>query len=185
MTSDLHHAPDAIATSSGNAGSEARWYALQTRAKHEQKISQELAKRGITHFLPTLREVHHWSDRRKVIEVPMFACYVFVRVVLTAAAKTVAVQVPGVIRFVGFNNGPADIPEAQIESIKTVLARHTGCSPHQFLRLGQRVRIRGGSLDGVEGILVNRGGDRKLVISIELIQQAMAIAIQGYDVEPL
>jgi hypothetical protein len=57
-------------------------------------------------------------------------------------------------------------------------------SAHPFLKIGQRVRIRGGALDGVEGILVSRNGNDTLVISVDAIQRSLAVSVQGYEVEP-
>lgn len=160
-----------------------QWYALHTRCRHEKRAASELRDKGVEVFLPLVSQVRRWSDRRKVVETPLFSCYVFIRSALTPAERVAAAQVPGVLRFVAFNGAPAAIPAQQIENIRTVLAGRATCSPHDFLRIGQRVRIRSGSLNGVEGILVGRNGERKLVLSVDLIQQALAIAIEGYDIE--
>lgn len=163
---------------------ESHWYALQTRSRHEKRVAAELSEKGVEVFLPLVRDVRRWSDRRKLVEMPLFSCYVFLRATLTPMTRASAVQVPGVLSFVGFNHTPSVIPSAQIENIQAVLAGKHACSAHEFLRVGQRVRIRGGSLNGIEGILVGRNGDRKLVVSIDLIQQAMAVVIEGYAIEP-
>jgi transcription antitermination factor NusG len=161
-----------------------QWYALHTRCRHEKRASIELNEKGLETFLPLLSQVRHWSDRRKVVEMPMFSCYVFIRVELTKAKRAAAAQVPGVLRFVGVNGVPTPIPAEQIQNIKTVLAGRHVCSPHEFLRIGQRVRVCSGSLNGVEGVLIGRTGERKLLLSIDLIQQALAVAIEGYAIVP-
>jgi transcription antitermination factor NusG len=104
---------------------------------------------------------------------------------LTSSARTAAVKVPGVLRFVGFHDGPAAIPRSEIEAIQKALAAPANCSPYEFLKVGRKVRIRGGSLDGIEGILIGRNGERRLVISINVIQQSMAVVVEGYDIEPV
>jgi transcription antitermination factor NusG len=160
-----------------------RWYAVQTRAKHEKKVTAELLQRGMKTFLPAAREVRRWSDRRQVIEVPLFPCYIFVHTDLTVAPRMAVLQTAGVFRFVGFNHGPVPIPDAQIEGVQAVLAKELPVSSCGFIKVGDKVRIRGGALDGVEGVLAGRNGERRLIISIELIQQSMAVMVEGYDIE--
>ena len=87
--------------------------------------------------------------------------------------------------FVGICGVGLPIPDKEIEDIQTLLAQNVTCALYPFIRMGQRVRIRGGCLDGVEGILVAKNSDRNLVVSIELIQQSVAVRIDGYDVEPV
>jgi transcription antitermination factor NusG len=173
------------ATSYDSSLEQRQWYALHTRCRHEKQVAAQLQDKGIEVFLPLAKEVRRWSDRRKLIEIPLFSCYVFVRLGLTNRIRTAAIQVPGVLRFIGFHDGPAVIPRSEIEAIQNALAVPANCSPYAFLKTGQKVRIRGGSLDGIEGILVGRNGERRLVISINLIQQSMAVVVEGYDVEPV
>jgi transcription antitermination factor NusG len=90
----------------------------------------------------------------------------------------------GVFRFVGTGSVGTPIPDDQIEAVQAVVSQKLPWSIYPFLNIGQRVRIRGGSMDGVEGILVARDGDRKLVVSIDAIQRSMAVQIEGYDLEP-
>jgi len=160
-----------------------RWYALHTRAKHEKAIGAQLLSKGIDTFVPSVREIHRWSDRSKTVDVPLFSCYVFVHDILSKAHLPV-LRTPGVLRWVGANGEPAVIPDSQIEAVRSLVGKDVPLWPHSFLKVGQRVRIRGGSLDGVEGTLIDRRGERKLVISIDLIQQSLAMTIDGYDIEP-
>jgi transcription antitermination factor NusG len=162
-----------------------QWFAVHTRARHETRVFYELQNQSICGFVPMICEVHRWTDRRKIVNVPLFPCYTFVRLIPSPEVRLRVLQTPGVLRLVGFGGKPAPIPEEQIHSIKRVLARNVPFSSCGFLSLGQRVRIRGGALEGVEGILVGRNGDRKLVISIELIHQSIAIVVEGYDIEPI
>jgi transcription antitermination factor NusG len=169
----------------GGTAQAREWYALHTRCRHEKRVAEELQGKGMQVFLPTYKARHQWSDRRKIIEVPLFSCYVFVNLIATANARVAALQAPGVLRFIAFNGVPAAIPESEIAGIQKILECGQGFSPFEYLRVGQRVRIRGGALDGVEGVLVGRKSDRRLVVSIDLIQQAVAVVIDGYDVEPV
>lgn len=160
------------------------WYALHTRARHEKVVAQRLEERGVTTFLPTMEEVHRWSDRKKVVEVPLFSSYVFAKIAPTNVDRLRVLRVEGVLRLVGANGEGTPIPDEQIESVRMLLERGTAVSSHPFLHIGQRVRIRGGALDGMEGILVSRDGDSTLVISVEAIQRSLAVRVEGYAVEP-
>lgn len=159
------------------------WYAVHTQSRHEKKVAAELAERSINAFVPTIREVRKWSDRRKVIDVPMFSCYVFVRVSHWQQAYSRVLHTPGVFRWVSSQREPTPIPECQIDAVRSMMSNGVPISPYPFLNVGQRVRIRGGCLHGVEGILVEQDRNRKLVVSVELIQQSVAVSVEGYDVE--
>lgn len=162
-----------------------RWYAVHTRAKHERKVAAQLLEKGISAFVPTIRETHLWSDRRQLVEVPLFLCYVFVNVMSWQRVHGQVLRTPGLLRWVGVNGEPTAIPDAQIDAVRTTLANDLSASPYPFLKLGQRVRVRGGCLDGIEGIVIRKTGDCRLVLSIDLIQQAISVAVEGYDIEPL
>ena len=162
----------------------ANWYAVQTRARHEKMVAHKLRQQGLNIFLPMLTEIHRWSDRRKVVEVPLFSCYVFVNLVLSNELRSHVCRVDGVFNFVGVHGEGTSIPDEQIESIRTLTEQRLACSAYPFLKVGQRVRTRGGALDGVEGILRSQNGDRTLVVSIDAIQRSLAVRIEGYDVEP-
>jgi transcription antitermination factor NusG len=163
---------------------ELRWYALHTRVRHEKSVERRLRDRGMEVFLPITLEVHRWSDRKKRVEVPLFSCYVFVRCALSAEDRTRVYQVQSVHGFVGVRGASLPIPDEQIESIQKVLTQSAGRS-HPFLKVGQRIRIRGGAMDGVEGVFLSENGDHSLIISVDAIQRSMAVRIDGYDVEPV
>jgi len=159
------------------------WYAVHTMARHEKRVAAQFEEKHVCTFLPLLGQIHKWSDRRVKVEVPMFSCYAFVRIVHTVEERLKVLQTPGVLGFVGSERQGTPIPEEQIESLRIAISGSAPCFPHDFLRVGQRVRIRGGSLDRVEGILVRQGGDQSLVLSVELLQRSVAIRIEGYDIE--
>jgi transcription antitermination factor NusG len=167
-----------------NALSE-QWYALYIRSRHEKSVVALLQQKGMTAFLPLFPRVHRWSDRKKTVQVPLFPGYAFVRVDAAPESCVRVVQTPGVVAFVGTGRCGVPISDKQIEDIRTVLAQNVQCAIFPFLRVGQRIRIRGGCLDGIEGRLVTLKGDRSLVISVEPILHSIAIRLDGYDVEIL
>jgi transcription antitermination factor NusG len=158
------------------------WYALQTRSRHEKVVAERLRERGFTTFLPLVRETRRWSDRTKVVELPLFAGYVFVKRGTSNEERVRALSANGAVSFAGVGGGTW-IPEEQIESVQAVLAQRVAYSLHPFLKTGQRVRVRGGALDGVEGVLVARDRDRALVVSIDAIEKSLVVRVEGYDVE--
>jgi len=159
------------------------WYAIRTRSRHEKMVSEQLDRHGIENFLPLVKRTHKWSDRMKEVELPLFSGYNFVRLVLTSPQRLQVLQAHGVAGFVGINGLGTAIPESQIQDLRTLLACNVPFEEHSFLKVGQRVRIRGGCLDGVEGVLSGHNGDQSLLISLEPIQRSLSIRIQGYALE--
>lgn len=164
---------------------EARWYAVQTRSRHEKIVAHQLQSQDITTFLPMVTQTHRWSDRKKAVQLPLFPGYTFVQVIPSDEQFFRVLRIHGVCSFVGVRGRGTPIPEKQIADIRVLLTNNSGCSICPFLKVGQKVRIRGGCLDGVEGFLVARNGDRNLLISVEPMQRSLAISIQGYDVEAI
>jgi transcription antitermination factor NusG len=174
------------AVASPPPGSESmRWYALHIRARHEKMVEHRLHECGMETYLPTVREVHRWSDRKKTVEAPLFSCYLFLRCALTPQDRYQVHRIGSVLGFVGGGAVGMAIPDDQIESVRTLLAQTSPWRSHPFVKAGQRVRIRGGALDGVEGIFVSENGDHSLVVSVNAIQRSLAVRIDGYDVEPV
>jgi transcription antitermination factor NusG len=161
------------------------WYGLQTRPRHEKIVAQRLEERGVKTFLPLVTEVHRWSDRKKSVQMPLFSCYVFARFIPNRSERLRVLRVDGVFGLIGASGEGAPIPDEQIDAVRQVVEGQLPWSSHPFLKIGQRVRIRSGALDGMEGILVSRNGDRTLVISVDAIQRSLAVRVEGYQVEPV
>jgi transcription antitermination factor NusG len=160
----------------------AQWYSIQTRYRFERKVTAQLQRKGLQTFLPLLEEFHRWSDRRQPVYVPLFSGYTFAHFDLSSALRMELLHTEGIIGLVSFRGVGIPIPVKQIDDLQKLLSRKVPCALHAFLKVGQKVRIRGGCLDGLEGILEQRG-EKNLVISIESIQQAVAITIEGYELE--
>ena len=160
----------------------AAWYAIQTRYRFERKVTKQLHGRGWQTFLPQLNTVHRWSDRQKRVESPLFPGYTFVRLDPSSLAKKQFLKNEGVIGLISFGGTPFPVPDRQIDDLQRLLSQDMPCSLHPFLQVGKRVRIRGGCLDGLEGIL-EETGHKNLVISIDSIHRAVAIRIEGYELQ--
>lgn len=162
---------------------EPNWYAVHTRSRHEKRVAAQFAEQSVCTFLPLLVQMNRWSDRKCKVEVPLFSCYTFVRIAQTPEDRQKILRTPGVLGFVGYDRRGSAIPHEQIESIRTAIHANIPCYPHPYIQAGKRVRIRGGSLDGVEGILERHGTDQILVVSVELLRRSVSIRVAGYDVE--
>jgi transcription antitermination factor NusG len=161
-----------------------RWYAVRTRPRHEKKVATELCRRGITNYVPVLAESHRWSDRRRVIEVPIFPGYAFLKAALSPDAYVAVLCINGILHFVGSHHRGTPIPDKQIDDIRKLLDGRAPVTVYPFLKIGQKVVITGGALDGVEGFLLTIDGKNRLVISVDGIQRSLAITLEGYRVRP-
>ncbi|HKT10602.1 MAG TPA: UpxY family transcription antiterminator [Terriglobia bacterium] len=180
-----YNEPTSHFAGAGISAASRAWFAVHTRSKCEKKVATQLGERQVNCFLPTVKEVHHWSDRRKILDQPLFPGYVFVRIPAEDKARVTVLRTNGVAGFVGIQGQGTPIPDAEIENIQVLLSSKVPFEPYPFLRVGQKVRIRGGYLDGVEGILAAKNSDRSVVISVDLIQRSLAVRVSGFDLEPV
>jgi transcription antitermination factor NusG len=162
---------------------EKSWFAVQTRPRHEKTVAAGLKEKGIGAFLPLLSEIHRWSDRRRAVDVPLFPGYVFIHTAATPPTRISVLRTCGVIQFVGVRGAGVAIPDEQMESVRILLEQGIPFTRFPFLNVGQRVRIRGGSLEGLQGILLGMNSDQSLIISVEIIQRSLAVRVAGYQVE--
>lgn len=161
------------------------WFAVQTRPRYEKKVGVRLRERYVETFVPLLNVSRRWSDRHRLVEEPLFPGYLFVRITPFQTARVNVLQTIGVKGFVGGRGIGAPVPDAEIQSIMRVLAHSTAIQIHPYVVVGQRVRIRGGYLDGVEGILAAINGGKGLIVSVQLIQRSVSLRLEGFQVEPV
>jgi len=160
-----------------------RWFAVQTRPRHEKKVNSGLRENGIHSFLPLHRERRRWSDRHKWVDLPLFSQYVFARFVPGAEVRTRVLRTVGVIRLAGAPGYGTPVPDEQMKSLQAIVEQRIPLVPHWYVNVGERIRVRGGALNGLEGVLVAIKDDRRLVVSVELIRRAVAIQLDGFEVE--
>jgi transcription antitermination factor NusG len=160
-----------------------RWYAAYTRANHERRVAVQLAERGLENFLPQYESVRMWKDRRVRLQMPLFPGYVFVHLALQKRMQVL--HVPGVACLVGFAGRPVAVPQGEFEKIRGFLNKGFRGEPHPYLHAGRHVRVSSGPLEGMEGIVVRRKNGSRLVISLELIQRAMAVDVEEASLEAL
>lgn len=158
------------------------WFAVRVKPKRENFAFENLMARGIEAFLPTYREPRQWSDRIKLIALPLFPGYLFCR--SEQPRRLPILTTPGVRDIVGFGNIPATIPDAEINAVRRFIDSKLNIQPWPFLRTGQVVRIERGPLAGVEGILKEVKGNYRVVVSISLLQRSIAAELDGSWVRP-
>jgi transcription antitermination factor NusG len=157
------------------------WYVASTTANHEKRVAEQFGLRKVEHFLPLYNSVRRWKDRRVTLHMPLFPGYVFVRLALRDRLQVL--QVPGVAKLVGFNGLPAALPQEEIDALRTSLAGGVRVEPHPYLTVGRKVRVKNGPLAGMQGILVKKKNKTRFVVSVDLIQRAIAVEMDEADLE--
>lgn len=165
------------------AAQSGNWYALYTCPRHEKRVAEQIERRNFSCFLPLYRSVRRWKDRRKELDLALFPGYVFVRMAL--ANRLQILQLPGVVRLVSFNGQPTALPAEEIENLQGRLSGGLRIEPHPYLRVGRRVRVRSGPMQGLEGIVVRRTDRCRVVFSIDLIMRSVAVEVDEADLEAL
>lgn len=158
------------------------WWALYTRHQHEKVVAEMLSTKGFDVFLPLYESTRRWKDRRKVLALPLFPCYLFVRGGIDR--KLHVVTTPGVHMILYRGEQVATVPEQEIEAIQRAVTGAYRIEPHPYLKCGARVRVTRGALEGVEGILVRKKNLCRLILSVDMLAQSVAVEVNAWDVEP-
>ena len=162
------------------------WYAVYAQVRHESKVYSRLIAKSFDCLFPQIERWSRRRDRRKKIHVPIFPGYLFVRTILDNYQQVKILQTPGVVNLVRNKDGPLPVPDSQISSLQTLLGSDSVLTSHPYLEEGMRVRIANGPLYGCQGILVRRRNEKaRLVVAIDIIQQAVSVELSEEDVEPI
>ena len=162
---------------------ESHWYALYTKSRHEKLVEEGLRKKGIETFLPLRKIIRHWSDRKKEIQEPIFKGYLFVQIPLSQQREVLQTQ--GSVRLVGFNAHPVPISEKDLNAVRRFVQEEISLDPYPYLETGSRVYIRSGPLRGVEGFIVRKDKQMRLVISLDLLFQSISVEVDEAVVEKI
>lgn len=162
-----------------------QWFAVQTRFRYEQRVAGDLTAKGVETYLPLLREVHSWKDRKKSLEVPAFGGYLFVRFEETQRNRVRVLETGGVVRLLGNQSGLEPVPDGEIESLRLSLGSGAPCARHPYLAAGALLRIERGPLRGLEGRLVRAANALRLVVCVASVGQAIAVEVAREDVAPV
>jgi transcription antitermination factor NusG len=157
------------------------WFAVYTRHRHEKAVAQFVSGKGVEVFLPLYKTTHPWKDRIKDLLLPLFPNYVFV--LAGPDQRSAVLSTPGVYDFVRLGGLATPIPEEEIEAVRQVVGHGLDAEPHPFLKSGDRVRVKSGPLEGLEGILVRKKNFYRLVLSVELLVKSISVEVDACDVE--
>ena len=167
---------------SASADTLPRWFAVYTTPRHEKHVSEILAERQIETFLPLYKTTRQWQKSRPVVlELPLFPTYVFVRIARQARGSVLGM--PGVLSIVGSSKESWPLPDFEIDALRSGLLERK-IEPHPYLVVGERVRIMAGVMTGVEGVLVRKKNDLRVVLSLDTIMRSVAVEVNADDIEP-
>ncbi len=158
------------------------WWAIYTRHQHEKVVADTLTAKGFEVFLPLYESTRRWKDRKMVLSLPLFPCYLFVRGGLDRRLQVVTT--PGIHMILYRGEEVAVIPDQEIEAIRRAVGGSCRVEPHPFLKCGTRVRVKIGPLEGVEGILVRKKNLSRLILSVDMLAQSVSVEVHASDVEP-
>lgn len=162
------------------------WYAIHVKSRHEFQVSERLTKAGIEAFLPVVERFRRWKDRKKLINFPLFPGYLFVHIDKNPQSRLTVLKTKGIVRLLGTAPGePEPVPEEQIISLKKLVENKADLNPYPYLNEGQRVRIKRGTLAGVEGIFVKKLGQHMLVLSVDILQKGVSLKLDASEIETI
>ena len=172
-----------LAAANLSAEANRKWFALYTMPRGEQSVARHLEACQIESFLPTYESTHIWKNRQRVkIIQPLFPSYLFVRIRVTE--RSMVLRPPSALRIVGNCQGPSPIADSDIEFLRSDFCRHK-VEPFQELAVGNKVRIKDGPMQGVQGVLVQKRNSLRFVLSIEMINQCAAVEVAADELEPV
>jgi len=159
------------------------WFAVRVKSRCEKSVAMMVEGKGIETFLPLYQYRHSWSDRQKLVELPLFAGYVFCR--LNPAHRLRVLIVPGVVHFVGIGKTPIAIDETEIAALQAAVKSGLPTDPCPYLEIGQRVVLEDGPLAGVEGIYTGSSKNERIIVSMTLLKRSVSIAIERHWARPV
>jgi transcriptional antiterminator NusG len=165
-----------------DAPSAAQWFAVWTRSRHEQTVRGQLEQKSIESFLPTVSKWSRWKDRKKRIDWPLFPGYCFAR--FDVRTRLEVLKCAGVVSIVSVDGEPAPIPERDIAGIRQLVESELAYDPCPLIHEGDMVEVAHGPLKGVVGRLVRKNDKARLLLSVDLIGQAVSAEVDAADVKP-
>jgi transcriptional antiterminator NusG len=166
----------------GVAAPDVQWYAIWTRSRHEKRVRDQLDGKSIEVFLPTITKWSRWKDRKKQIEWPLFPGYCFAR--FDSRNRLPVLACDGVVQIVGIEGVPSPIPAYEVEGIRQLVESELSYDPCPLVKEGEMVKVVSGPLKGVVGRLTRKGAHARLMLSVDLIGQAVSVEVDAADVRP-
>ena len=159
------------------------WWVIYTRHQHEKTIADALTEKGFEVFLPLYKSVRRWKDRQKVLAMPLFPSYIFLRGGMDR--KFHVLSTAGVYMTLTQGGAIALVPDSEMFALQRLLEGDAPIEPHPFLKCGERVRVTRGPLAGIEGLLVRKKNIYRLVLSVDMVSQSVSVEVDAADVEPI
>lgn len=157
-----------------------RWYAIHSRSRFEKKVAVVLEEKGISSYLPIKSLQRKWKDRKKIIDFPLFPCYLFVYIPLEN--KRTVIQTKGVVRIVGFPE-PIPVPDHQIEALKRFETSDVQVDPYPEILPGKEIEVKKGPFQGIKGHVIKKNKKYRLLVGLEMISQVVSVEIDIEDVK--
>lgn len=160
------------------------WYAVYTRPRAEKQVYERLLDKGIEAFLPLQKKIKQWSDRKKLVETPLFTSYVFVNI--TRSFYDEVLRTHGVVKYITFEGKAATIPASQIDNLRIIVDSDADVeTTWERRKKGEKVRVNGGPLHGLEGILISEGSKKKVLVQVDRLDQNLVIEVPLAFIEPI
>jgi len=163
---------------------ETKWYAVYTRPRFEKQVLKGLLDQGIEGYLPLIKTMRQWSDRKKMVEIPLFSSYVFVHI--DRSSYDQVLQTFGVVKYITFEGKAATIPANQIDNLKIIVDSNEKVETTWETRhKGDQVMVTAGSLKGLRGELITEGDRKKVLVRIQGIDQNLTIEVHSSLIETI
>lgn len=159
------------------------WFAIRVKSNFEKKVAIGLHNKGLTEFLPLYQTRKRLSDRYKTVELPLFPGYLFCR--LDLDHRLPLLTTPGFLYIVSVGNRPAEVDEGEIDAVQRVVCSGVPATPWPSLAIGQRVRLEGGPLCGLNGVLTQVGSRHRLCVCVTLLQRGVSVEVERDWIQPL
>ena len=158
------------------------WFAIWTRSRHEKRVRDQLEKKAVDVFLLTIGRWSYWKDRKKKVDWPLFPGYCFAR--FDSDDRLTVLKCDGVVSIISNNGLLSAIPDVEIKSVRQLVDSQFAYDPCPLIREGEMVKVTHGPLKGVVGRLTRKGAHARLVLSVDLIGQAVSVEVDASDVKP-
>jgi transcription antitermination factor NusG len=161
-----------------------KWYAVYTRARFEKQVWERLNEQGIEAYLPLIKTMRQWSDRKKMVEIPLFTSYVFVKIDRKNYDRVL--QTFGAVKYITFEGKAATIPNEQIDNLKIITNSNEKIeTTWERRKKGDKVLVTAGSLKGLKGELISDGGRQKVLVRIDGIDQNLTVEVHSSLIETI
>jgi transcription termination/antitermination protein NusG len=162
----------------------ADWFALYVKSRHEFAVENELIAKGIEVFLPAVKKLRRWKDRKKLLDFPLFPGYLFFRTTSQPEELSAVIRTPGVVCVISGAPGcPVAVPESEISALKRIVGSGVQIDMYPHLKEGVRVRVRSGLFQGVEGVITRKDGQAALLVNIGIFGRSVSVPLSPEDVD--